>query len=77
MTNLESYKERWADFRTECDNLNFARRALLRGFGNEDVGATDDELIERVARFESRYAHEPVARRAERLMVESYRYADM
>lgn len=77
MTMLETYKARWADFRTDCANLASARRWLFSGYGNEDVGADEDELWDRVFCFEDRHAHLSVQRRAELLAAESYRYADM
>lgn len=77
VTTLETYKARWEDFRIECANLRNARRWLLNGFGNEDVGADEDELWDRVWRFEDRIAHLSVADRADRLMSASYRYGDI
>lgn len=75
--NLKTYKARWADFRIDCDNLNSARRALFHAYGNEDVGADEEELWDRVWSFEDRLSHLSVAERAQRLRHDAYRYEDM
>lgn len=74
---IETFKARWEDFQIECANLRSARRWLFNGFANEDVGADEDELWDRVWRFEDRIAHLPVATRADCLANASYRYADI
>lgn len=76
-TTLEAYKARWADFLVECKNLDSARRWLFDGYGNEDVGATEGELWDRVWTFEDRHAHLSVRERGNVLFGESHRYGDM
>jgi len=75
MANLKTYKARWEDFRIECANLDYARRACVHGYANESLDG--DEAYERMCRFEDRHAHEPVWRRASLLMDQYYARANI